>query len=58
VINILKEKELLKGGEPAMAQGHLKFRNDSMHADWNQVQRSQVDACLAFVESLLGKHFS
>lgn len=58
VINILKEKELLKGGEPAMAQGHLKFRNDSLHADWNQVQRSQVDGCLAFVESLLGKHFS
>jgi hypothetical protein len=58
VINILKEKEVLKGGEPAMVQGHLKFRNDSLHADWNQVERSQVDSCLALVESLLGKHFS
>ena len=58
VINILKEKEVLRGGEPATVQGHLKFRNDSLHADWNQVQRSQVDSCLALVESLLGKHFS
>ncbi len=33
VINILKEKEMLKGGEPNLAQGYLKFRNDSLHAD-------------------------
>ena len=58
VINILQEKEVLKGGEPTVALGHLKFRNDSLHADWDQVHRSQVDSCLALVESLLVKHFA
>jgi hypothetical protein len=58
VINILKETDVLRGGEPAIVQGHLKFRNDSLHADWNQIQRSQVDSCLALVEALVSKHFS
>ncbi len=58
VINTLKEKEILKGGEVTTALGYLKFRNDSLHADWEKVQRSQMESCLAFVEALLVKHFS
>lgn len=54
----LKEKGLLRGGEPAIAQSYLRFRNDSLHADWSKVERSQVHSCLAFVEQLLSKHFS
>jgi len=58
VINALKQKDVLKGGEPTTALGYLKFRNDSLHADWENVQRSQTESCLAFVEALLLKHFS
>jgi hypothetical protein len=58
VINLLKQQDVLKGGEPAIAQGYLKFRNDSLHADWKNVERSQVQSCLAFTEALLLKHFS
>lgn len=58
VLITLKQKDLLKGGEPAIAQSYLKFRNDSLHADWGKVERSQVHSCLAFVEQLLSKHFS
>ena len=58
VIATLKHKEVLKGGEPTTALGYLKFRNDSLHADWNNVERSQVHSCLAFVEQLLLKHLS
>jgi hypothetical protein len=54
----LKDAAVLKGGELALAQSYLKFRNDSLHADWAQVQRSQVESCLAFIEELLVKHFS
>lgn len=58
VINTLKQKDVLKGGEPATAIGYLRFRNDSLHADWQNVQWSQVTSWLAFVEALLLKHFS
>ena len=32
VLNELSEMKVLQGGEPALAQGFLKFRNDSLHA--------------------------
>ncbi len=58
VIGALKNADVLRGGQIGTAQSYLKFRNDSLHADWKQVDRSQVESCLAFSESLLGKHFS
>jgi hypothetical protein len=58
VIGALKTADVLKGGQIATALGFLKFRNDSLHADWANVDRSQVESCLAFSESLLLKHFS
>jgi hypothetical protein len=58
VIGTLKQKDVLKGGEPTTALGYLKFRNDSLHADWNKVERSQIHSCLSFIEQLLLKHFS
>jgi len=58
VVIALKDTGLLKGGEVGTAQSYLKFRNDSLHADWANVQRSQVESCIAFVEALLVRHFS
>jgi hypothetical protein len=58
VIAALKAGNILKGGQIGLAQSYLKFRNDSLHADWESVDRSQVESCLAFSESLLGKYFS
>jgi hypothetical protein len=58
VLNSLKSARVLKGGEVGTAQSYLKFRNDSLHADWANVQKSQVQSCIAFVEVLLVKHFS
>jgi hypothetical protein len=57
VITALKDAGVLKGGQVATATSYLKFRNDSLHADWALVGRSQVESCLAFTESLLVKHF-
>ena len=53
----LKNKNVLKGGEVGTAQSYLKFRNDSLHADWKNVSRSQIESCLAFVESLISEAF-
>lgn len=58
VIAALKNAGVFKGGQIGLAQSYLKFRNDSLHADWKNVDRSQVESCLAFSESLLVKHFS
>jgi hypothetical protein len=58
VITALKAADVLKGGQVGTAQSYLKFRNDSLHADWENVDRSQVESCLSFIESLLVKHFS
>jgi hypothetical protein len=58
VITALKDAEMLKGGEIGIAQSFLKFRNDSLHADWANVSRAQVESCAAFVDAMLVKHFS
>jgi hypothetical protein len=58
VINALKDAGVLKGGEIGTAQSLLKFRNDSLHADWANVSRAQIEACIGFVDALLVKHFS
>ena len=57
VIGALKTAAVFKGAEVGIAQSYLKFRNDSLHADWKNVDRSQVEACLSFSEILLSKHF-
>jgi hypothetical protein len=57
VVTALKDAGVLKGGQVGTPQSYLKFRNDSLHADWDAVDLSQVNSCLAFAESLLLKHF-
>jgi hypothetical protein len=58
VITSLKDANILRGGEVSTALSYLKFRNDSLHADWDNVQRPQIQSCIGFVEGLLAKHFS
>jgi hypothetical protein len=58
VVTTLKNADILKGGEVATALSYLPFRNSSLHAHWEKVQKSQVQSCIAFIEALLVKHFS
>jgi hypothetical protein len=58
VITTLKDAGVLKGGEVGTAQSFLKFRNDSLHADWANVSRVQVESCIAFIDAMLLKHLS
>ncbi len=58
VLTMLKDAGVLKGGEIGLAQSFLKFRNDSLHADWANVGRVQVESCIAFIDGMLLKHFS
>ena len=58
VLTALKNAGALSGGEVGTAQSYLKFRNDSLHADWAKVQTSQVQSCIGFIEAILLRHFS
>lgn len=58
VTTALREAGVLKGGEIGTAQSFLKFRNDSLHADWANVSHAQVESCAAFIDAMLMKHFS
>jgi hypothetical protein len=58
VLGALKDAGILNGGAVSLANSMLKFRNDSLHADWQQVTRAQIESCLALTESLLREHFS
>ena len=44
VIAALKDAGVLKGGQVGTAQSYLRFRNDSLHADWNAADRSQEES--------------
>ena len=58
VVTALKNATVLKGGQVGTALSYLQFRNDSLHADWDKVDRSQIQSCIGFIEGLLMKHFS
>jgi len=58
LIITLKNSGVLTGGQPGLAQSYLKFRNDSLHADWANVNSAQVQSCIGFIEALLLEHFS
>lgn len=58
VLTALKDAGALKGGEIGTAQSFLKLRNDSLHADWANVSRTQIESCTAFIDAMLVKHLS
>ncbi len=58
IVGRLKAAGVLVGASVSTANGYLKFRNDSLHADWQNVQVATISSCMAFVEGLLHEHFS
>jgi hypothetical protein len=58
VITELKNKGILQGSQVGIATAYLNFRNHSLHAQWDKIQREAVASVIGFVEQLLLKHFS
>ena len=58
VITELKDKGILQGSQVGIANSYLNFRNNSLHAQWDKVERESVASVLGFIEQLLMKHFS
>lgn len=58
VLKLLKEAKIIADTQHTVAQSYLPFRNRALHADWVRVDRATTAAVLAFVQELIGKHFS
>jgi hypothetical protein len=58
VIIELKNKDVLQGSQVGIASSYLNFRNNSLHADWDKVERESVASVLGFCEQLLIKEIS
>jgi len=58
LINALKANGLFAGAQGTLATAYVKLRNSAMHADWKNIQESDVNSLISFVEPLLIKHFS
>ena len=57
VVTELKKAGILEGPQLSIAQSHLKFRNDALHADWDKIDKVGVSTALQLVQELLVKHF-
>lgn len=58
ILNQLKAAGVLVGAPLSTALGYLKFRNDALHADWQNINAAVVGSCIAFVEGLILQHLS
>ena len=56
VLTALKDVGVLQGAEVGIAQSYLSFRNRSLHAQWNEVDRPAIESVLAFTEQMILKH--
>ncbi len=56
VLTGLKELEILRGSEVGIAQAYLNFRNVSLHAEWEKVDRAVIESALGFIEQMILKH--
>ena len=58
VLAALKNAGILQGTEVGIAQSYLSFRNRSLHAQWNEVDRPATESILAFTEQMILKHLT
>jgi len=58
ILTALKDMGVLQGAEVGIAQSYLSFRNRSLHAQWNEVDRSAIESILAFTEQVILKHLT
>ncbi len=58
VLTALKNIEVLQRTEVGIAQSYLSFRDRSLHAQWNEVDRPAIESILAFTEQMILKHLT
>jgi hypothetical protein len=58
ILMSLKDLGILQGAEIGIAQSFLTFRNRSLHAQWNEVDRPAIESALAFTEQIILNHLT
>jgi hypothetical protein len=58
IIAALKSARVIGGNQAAMLTGMQRIRNAAMHANWQEINDSEVRTLIVFVEGLIGLHFS
>jgi hypothetical protein len=58
VLTLLKDSGILQGAEVGIAQSYINFRNRSLHAQWNEVDRPAIESALAFTEQIILKYLT
>jgi len=53
----LKDAEAIEGAQVSIAQSFLRFRNDALHAQWDEIERAGIESVLSFTEQLVLKNF-
>ena len=57
VIAALKTKGLLKGAQAKVVSAHVTLRNKAFHAEWDKIEKPEVNSAIGFTEQFLLKHF-
>ncbi len=58
VINSLKAKELLQGGQASLLSSFLKIRNKAFHAEWEKLDLGDIKSLISFSEEFILKRLA
>jgi len=53
VLKKLKDAGAIQSPQVGIAQSYLSFRNHTLHANWDKIERESIISALGFVEQLL-----
>lgn len=57
VISALKAKSLLQGPQASLVTSYVKLRNKAFHAEWDKIDKPEVQSLISFAEEFLIKYF-
>lgn len=58
IVNALKAKGLVSGGQKSLLDTMPKLRNYALHAEWAKLSEPDVSSVIGFVEQFLLSNFS
>ncbi|OGX08380.1 MAG: hypothetical protein A2Z88_01295 [Omnitrophica WOR_2 bacterium GWA2_47_8] len=58
VINALKGKGLIKGPQASVVSSYIQTRNKAFHAQWEKIEKPEIQSLIAFTEEFILKNLS
>jgi hypothetical protein len=57
VINALKSNSLIGGPQASIITAYTKLRNKAFHAEWDKIEKPEVQSLISFTEGFIIKYF-